>query len=229
MEQTFEQSKSWIYRAVILLSINGGFVNSITFESFFHNPVGYVTGNITFAASYFRNMQIINFIDVIGAIGAFLFGAILSGLIIPHNYYRRDSKYNLAFTIEACLLFLGMLGLIAQIPTSKYLLAMALGLQNGCTTHYGKSMIRTTHMTGTTTDLGILIAHKLIKHYDVPMWRLLIRVFLLLGFFAGSVLGIITYQIVGYYGLILSVAICIIMLRLNIIKPSTNKLFQDNL
>ena len=38
MEKTFNQSKSWIYRAVGLLSFNGGFVNSITFESFFHNP-----------------------------------------------------------------------------------------------------------------------------------------------------------------------------------------------
>ena len=229
MEQTFEQNKNWIYRAVILLSINGGFVNSITFESFFHNPVGYVTGNITFAASYLASIQIFNFIDVIGAIGAFLLGAILSGLIIPHNYYRRDSRYNLAFTIEAGLLFLGMLGLILQIPTSKYLLAMALGLQNGCTTHYGKSMIRTTHMTGTTTDLGIMIAHKLIKHYDIPMWRLLIRLFLLLGFFAGSVFGIIAYKVIGYYGLILSIAICTIMLKLNVSKDLTNKIFQENL
>lgn len=79
MEKTFEQHKSWIYRAVSLLSINGGFVNSITFESFLHNPVGYVTGNITFAASYLTSIQIINFIDVVGAIGAFLLGAILSG------------------------------------------------------------------------------------------------------------------------------------------------------
>ncbi len=229
MEKTFEQNKNWIYKAVILLSINGGFVNSITFESFFHNPVGYVTGNITFAALYLADMQTLNFIDVIGAIGGFLLGSILSGLIIPHNYYHRDSKYNLAFIIEACLLFLGMLGLIAQIPTSKYLLAVALGLQNGCITHYGKSMIRTTHMTGTTTDLGILIAHKLIKHYDVPIWRLLIRLFLLLGFFIGSVFGIIAYKTIGYYGLILSVIICVIMLKLNIAKVLTNKLLQDNI
>jgi uncharacterized membrane protein YoaK (UPF0700 family) len=214
MEQTFDQSKNWIYRAVTLLSINGGFVNSITFESFFHNPVGYVTGNITFAASYLASFKVINFVDVIGAIGAFLIGAILSGLIIPYNNYARDNRYNFAFILEALLIFFGMLGLIYAVPTSKYLLAIALGLQNGCTTHYGKSIIRTTHMTGTTTDLGIMIAHKLIKRYDIPMWRLLIRLFLLLGFFIGSVLGIIAYKVTGYYGLILSIIICIIMLRL---------------
>ena len=220
MEQSFEQNKSWVYKAVILLSINGGLVNSITFESFFHNPVGYVTGNITFAASYLLDFQLFNFIDIIGAILAFLFGAILSGLIIPHNYFQRDYRYNIAILIEACLLCIGMFGLILQIPTSKYLLAMALGLQNGCTTHYGKSMIRTTHMTGTTTDLGIMIAHKLIKHYDIPMWKLIIRLLLLIGFLVGSVLGILAYRTIGYYGLIFSVIICIIMLKLNISKKS---------
>ena len=215
MEQTFDQSKGWIYRAVTLLSINGGLVNSITFESFFHVPVGYVTGNITFAASYLSHFQMLNFLDVTGAIGAFLLGAILSGLLVPHNNFVRNSHYNMAFGIEALLILLSMIGLTLKIPTSEYLLAMALGLQNGCTTHYGKSIIRTTHMTGTMTDLGIMIAHKIIRRYDIPMWRLLIRLFLIVGFFIGSVLGIILYQLIGYYGLIFSVIACILMISFN--------------
>lgn len=226
MEKTFDQSKNWIYRAVTLLSLNGGFVNSITFESFFHNPVGYVTGNITFAASYLAGFQILNFIDMICAIGAFLLGAILSGLIIPYDNYSRNNRYNIVFITEAVFIFLGMAGLILQIPMSKYLLAMALGLQNGCTTHYGKSIIRTTHMTGTTTDLGIMIAHKLIKRYDVPMWRLLIRLFLLFGFFAGSIAGIIAYRMIGYYGLLVSVGICIIMMRFEIVNTFNSNINQ---
>lgn len=226
MEKTFDQDKNWIYKAVTLLSINGGFVNSITFESFFHNPVGYVTGNITFAASYLDSLQIINFIDMIGAVGAFLLGAILSGLIIPYDNYARNNRYNIIFILETLFIFLGMIGLILQIPTSKYLLAMALGLQNGCTTHYGKSIIRTTHMTGTTTDLGIMIAHKLIKRYDVPMWRLLIRLFLLLGFFIGSVIGIVAYRVIGYYGLFISVIICIFMMKFKIANTFNSKINQ---
>lgn len=218
MEQTFNQSKSWIYRAVTFLSINGGFVNSITFESFFHNPVGYVTGNITFSAYYLANLDILSFINVMAAIGAFLLGAVVSGLIIPHNDFTRNNRYNLAFSIEALLIFLGMIGLVLDIPASKYLLAMALGLQNGCTTYYGKSIIRTTHMTGTMTDLGIVLAHKLIKRYDIPMWRVLIYVFLLMGFFVGSVGGIILYRVMGYYGLIFSVLACILMIRFKVIN-----------
>ena len=95
MENTFTQSRRWIYKAVIFLSINGGFVNSMTFESFFHNPVGYVTGNITFAADYLVNFKIANFIDMILAVGAFLLGSIISGLIIPYNNFRRNNNYNI--------------------------------------------------------------------------------------------------------------------------------------
>lgn len=218
MENTFNQSKSWIYRAVTFLSINGGFVNSITFESFFHNPVGYVTGNITFAASFLTDLDILRFLDTMGAIAAFLLGAILSGIIVPHNNFLRNNRYNLAFGIEAVLILLGMFGLILSIPTSKYLLAIALGLQNGSTTYYGKSIIRTTHMTGTMTDLGIVLAHKLIKHNDIPSWRIYIYLFLLIGFFAGSVLGIVAFKLIGYYALFFSVIACILMIRFEIIK-----------
>jgi uncharacterized membrane protein YoaK (UPF0700 family) len=218
MENTFTQSRRWIYKAVIFLSINGGFVNSMTFESFFHNPVGYVTGNITFAADYLVNFKIANFIDMILAVGAFLLGSIISGLIIPYNNFRRNNNYNILFTLEAVLIALGMIGLIFDIDTSKYLLAMALGLQNSASTFYGSSIIRTTHMTGTMTDLGIVLAHRFLKGHDIPNWRIFIYCFLICGFFIGSILGIICFKLIGYYGLSLSVIACIAMIRFKILK-----------
>jgi uncharacterized membrane protein YoaK (UPF0700 family) len=218
MENTFNQSKGWIYKAVTFLSINGGFVNSMTFESFFHNPVGYVTGNITFAADYLVNFHIANFIDMVVAVGAFLLGSILSGLIIPYDDFTQNNNYNMVFTIEAILIALGMLGLIFDIPTSKYLLAMALGLQNGASTFYGRSIIRTTHMTGTMTDLGLVLAHRFLKGNDIPNWRVYIYLFLICGFFIGSVLGIVCFKVIGYYGLALSVIACIMMIRFKILK-----------
>jgi uncharacterized membrane protein YoaK (UPF0700 family) len=218
MEKTFNQSKSWIYRAVGLLSFNGGFVNSITFESFFHNPVGYVTGNITFAASYLYVFDIKMFLGAITAIGTFLLGSILSGIIIPHNNFERNNKYNLLFQIEAILIFMGMIGLIFSFPTSKYLLSIALGLQNGSTSYYGKSIIRTTHMTGTMTDLGIMLAHKFIKKHDIPFWRIHIYLSLILGFFIGSVLGIIAFHLFSYAALTISCLICLAMVKFNFIK-----------
>jgi len=212
VEDIFHQTRRWVYQAVILLSINGGFVNAVTFVSFFKNPVGYVTGTITFAASYLTHGDMANFVSMLLAILAFLIGAIISGVIIPYNNFNRNNKYNWVFTIEAMLLFCGMLGLLHDIEFSKYLLAMALGMQNASTTFYGMSMLRTTHMTGTMTDLGLTIAHKLIKRHDIPRWKFYVYLLLILGFFTGSVMGIVCFDYFGYYSLVISVVICLIML-----------------
>lgn len=218
MENTFNQNRWWVYKAVLLLSLNGGLVNSITFASFVHNPVGYVTGNITFAANAIVNGSFANFIDMLVAVGAFLLGSILSGLIIPYDNFNRDSNYNIVFTIEAGLITLGMLGLIWDISTTKYLLAIALGLQNGASTFYGRSIIRTTHLTGTMTDLGLILAHKFLKGNNLPLWRVYIYLFLICGFFSGSVVGIVCFKLIGYYGLILSIIACITMIRFKILR-----------
>lgn len=129
---------------------------------------------------------------------------------------------NLIFQIEALLIFIGMIGLILNIPTSKYLLSIALGLQNGSTSYYGKSIIRTTHMTGTMTDLGIMLAHKFIKKHDIPFWRINIYLCLLLGFFIGSILGVMAFHIFSYTALTISCLICLAMVKFNFIKTPNN-------
>jgi uncharacterized membrane protein YoaK (UPF0700 family) len=39
--------------------------------------------------------------------------------------------------------------------------ALSCGLQNGLTSKYSGNVVRTTHLTGTTTDLGIALGHVL--------------------------------------------------------------------
>jgi len=225
MEKTFNQNRNWVYRAVSLLSFNGGFVNSITFVGFLHNPVpiGYVTGNITMAASNLTEGNLSEFMYLIYAIACFLFGSIITGIIIPQDNFKRNNKYNLVFILEVSLILLGMIGLLLNFTQTKYFLAMALGVQNALTTFYGKSIIRTTHMTGTMTDLGISIAHKL-KGHTVPVWKFNIYLFLIGGFFIGSIIGIMFFKLIGYYSLIVSILICTIMLKF---KTYPKNLFQE--
>lgn len=212
MEESLGQSRTWVYRAVGLLSFNGGLVNCVTFASFLHYPVGYVTGNITLAASLLVDSEYTLFLNVFSAILAFLLGAITTGFILPHNDLTRGYNYNLVLIIQILLVLISLGGLLLEIEAAKYLLAIAMGMQNGITTFYGKSVIRTTHMTGTTTDLGIIIAQKL-KGHKVQNWRFYIYLSLLCGFFLGSIIGMLSFKLIGYYSLLISVAICLAMLR----------------
>jgi uncharacterized membrane protein YoaK (UPF0700 family) len=84
----------------------------------------------------------------------FLLGAFLCGLVIPKGQVHLGGKalYGTALICESILL------MIAAILPSHYFApffaAMASGLQNAmCTMHFG-AIVRTTHVTGTLTDIG---------------------------------------------------------------------------
>jgi uncharacterized membrane protein YoaK (UPF0700 family) len=84
----------------------------------------------------------------------FLFGAFLCGLIIPKGQIHLGGKalYGTALLGESVLLIVA-----ACLPDhfcAPFFAAMASGLQNAmCTMHFG-AIVRTTHVTGTVTDIG---------------------------------------------------------------------------
>ncbi|MBI1291048.1 DUF1275 domain-containing protein [bacterium] len=98
---------------------------------------------------------------------AFYIGATISGLF--QEYARRrgwESIYVLPTALQAALLFLFGLGLNAYAVPSpgeygliQYLLvgtaAAAMGLQNATITRISSGVVRTTHVTGVLTDLGL--------------------------------------------------------------------------
>lgn len=102
-------------------------------------------------------------------IGAFLVGAVLSGLLteLAHRAGRR-SIYVLPMAVEA-LLLAAFAFCLEWVPESVLhegparwgvtaLACLAMGLQNATITRISAGVVRTTHMTGVVTDLGIEIA-----------------------------------------------------------------------
>lgn len=114
--------------------------------------------------------------------------------------------------MEIFCLLAGGFGLHSGVDSAKYLLAAAMGVQNAFSSHYGKSIIRTTHMTGTMTDFGILIAKK-ISGQKIDNWRLIISTLLLISFFWGGVVAVFLYKCFDYGVLLFSVVLCFLMLK----------------
>ncbi|MCC6414496.1 MAG: DUF1275 domain-containing protein, partial [Opitutaceae bacterium] len=69
-----------------------------------------------------------------------------------------------------------------------YLAAMACGLQNALTTTYSGAVVRTTHVTGIVTDLGIAAGHYLRREAMDPR-RVVLYLVLLTGFIGGGIVG----------------------------------------
>ncbi|MGL4633520.1 MAG: DUF1275 family protein, partial [Cetobacterium sp.] len=88
-----------------------------------------------------------------------------------------------------------------------FILAFSLGLQNGLFIRYRGMVIRTTHMTGTVTDLGVVIGHYLRGNREIT-WKMKYYAMNILSFISGGLLvglglkylgrGILNYMSIAY-------------------------------
>lgn len=147
---------------------------------------------------------------------AFMTGAATSAIMI--NWGRRrgaQSEYALPLLLEAALLlFFGLLGAnleqdrILFVPATVALLCFVMGLQNAMITKISKAEIRTTHMTGLVTDVGIELG-KLVywnatkdapgmKAVKADRAKLALLASLLGMFFIGGITGAMGFKYVGF-------------------------------
>ena len=145
-----------------LLAFNAGAINAGGFL-----VVGMYTSHMTgFASMVADNLVLGNIKLVLGAVGAllsFTTGAAATALMV--NWARQNrlhSEYAFPLLVEAALLLLfGLIGATFNrqtpfaVPFTVLILAFIMGLQNALVTKISSATIRTTHMTGVITDLGI--------------------------------------------------------------------------
>jgi uncharacterized membrane protein YoaK (UPF0700 family) len=150
----------------------------------------------------------------LGALSAFVAGAACCALIV--NFARRrglHSVYALPLLVEALLLLaFGVLGArlaaveVLIVPATVALLCFMMGLQNAVITKVSNAEIRTTHVTGVMTDIGIELGKALypdtgragLPPVAVNLPRLRLLAGLASCFFAGGVAGAIGFSRLGY-------------------------------
>ena len=93
------------------------------------------------------------------------------------------------------------------VPSTVLLLCFIMGLQNAVITKISRAQIRTTHLTGVLTDLGIelgrLVYWNRTEVHGEPIvradrQRLAIHFALTSSFFCGAVFGALAFKHVGY-------------------------------
>lgn len=124
---------------------------------------------------------------VFAALG-FVVGSASAGYFIHHPNVALSRPYGRALIgIGLCLA--GAHFTLGSMPQLSILLAsFACGFQNALATHYRGMILRTTHITGLLTDFGTHLGMRL-KGHDIPLWKLLVPLCLVLSFFMGAVLG----------------------------------------
>jgi uncharacterized membrane protein YoaK (UPF0700 family) len=119
------------------------------------------------------------------AAAGFLLGAMLAGFAIHHPSLDFSRPYGRSVTAIG-VLFLTVSAVVGHWPLVGIGLAgCACGMQNALATHYRGLVLRTTHLTGMFTDLGISLGMKLRGH-DVVLWKIAVPAALIASFCAGA-------------------------------------------
>jgi uncharacterized membrane protein YoaK (UPF0700 family) len=164
----------------------------------------------------------------LGALLPFIAGAASSAVLI--NWARRtdwESPYSLPLALEACLLLaFGATAMIydgspAFVATVVGLLCFIMGLQNATVTKISGARMRTTHVTGIVTDIGIELGklgyrNSTTKGLGRPpvladRAKLVLLVSLLASFFSGGVVGAVGFKAVG---MLFSLPLALVLLML---------------
>ena len=145
------------------LAAVGGFVNSSGFV-LVGTFTSHVTGNVGRLANDLAQNQYAAAIGALGMIVAFFAGAFAASMIVESHFWggHVSRAYAYALAVEAALLI--AFTLISDPGTHAHprvrdaealLLCSAMGMQNSLVTRLSGAVVRTTHLTGVVTDLGI--------------------------------------------------------------------------
>ena len=154
----------------------------------------------------------------------FLLGSFISGMLIDRPVQlKKQPHFDYALGLSAICLFLaaergtlilaplGRFGQIFSLEQVYVLLAflcLACGLQNAAVTSFTRSSVRTTHLTGITTDLGLGLARLTTYKRNSSVFQQearssLFRCGSILAFVSGSAMGSWFFVRLGYSGFLI--------------------------
>jgi uncharacterized membrane protein YoaK (UPF0700 family) len=226
-------------RLAITLAWIAGLTNAVTILS-----CGFVTSHLSGTTSNL-GIEIASQQWGLAALSLFLlvtfcFGAMVAGFTTELARARQwESIYVLPIAIEAILLAAFALGLEFLPPVNLSLLeldhrfflvgvaAVAMGLQNATITRISSGVVRTTHVTGVVTDLGIEAVQylwpKSVGGYNPtprPSGERLLLLISIVGSFAfGAGLGTISYEAFPRYAMFPPVLFLAWIIYQDITKP----------
>lgn len=208
--------------AFALAAVAGG-LNAAAFHE-----VGFfsanMTGNVSALSSLLAMGRWANGLGYLAIVLAFIVGATVSTLVISAGLRRGIitiyARVILGEGVLLALLAISRMALdrAAGVPMLITGLAFLMGLQNAIVTHISNARIRTTHVSGMSTDIGIGLARMIdmlrskeeSTDREAVMTRMRLHIGTVVSFLLGGVVGVLAWRIIGdlsfaFGGLVLGV------------------------
>ncbi len=193
---------AWVHTGAFTLAAVAGSINAVAWLGEEHKGITHVTGALTEASTRAARLDGAAAFHSAAVILAFLAGAVASGVLIRDSSLKFGRRYGAGLIVEGLLLYAAFAARTQDVAVGDYLAAAACGLQNALATSFSGAVLRTTHMTGVVTDLGVLLGHAL-RRNEVDWGRLWLYVALLAGFSSGGAVGAVASAHLGASALLI--------------------------
>ena len=201
-----ERLATWVWVGAGALASVAGIVNVVGFLGFQQQAVTHLTGNTSLLAAALVGGDAGMALGLGAMLLAFVAGSMLSGLIVQDSTLRLGRRYGVVLTIESLMLLAAVPLFRQQHLAGPILAATACGLQNAMATTYSGALVRTSHVSGMFTDLGIMLGHSL-RGLPLARRRLALCSLVISFFFLGGVVGAVLYGGIGYAALYVPAAL----------------------
>ncbi|MBG8542053.1 DUF1275 family protein [Francisella tularensis] len=197
----FTKKTAFTYFITVILIFNSGWIDSVVLYNSFGASVAVMSGNLRILGHSIAGSDWIFMYKVAILIAGFVVGAAINGVIMKTDAYVISEDHTKTLVLQSAVMLTGTL-LIDIFDNHRVIddlfLAMVMGMQNSFTTLFFGGFARTTHMTGTTTDLGIEIGRVLRGNMD-NLWKIPFFITCMTMFVIGNVASVIWVQITGEY------------------------------
>lgn len=205
-------------RLAALLSLVAGIVNVAGLLAV-HRLTTNVTGHFAFFAEELSQENFRQGMVFLFFLLAFLAGAFSSNFLVE-IMIRRYPRYMHALPIGLEMLLLGTVALLQDETFLRHpdviasTLLFAMGLQNALVTYLSDNVVRTTHLTGLFTDLGIELSQMFFYKKDSAKRKLKasirLRIIIIGGFFVGGATGGVFFFLMGQRVFLIAVLLLVI-------------------
>jgi uncharacterized membrane protein YoaK (UPF0700 family) len=178
------------------LSFQSGLINSAGFV-LFSVYLTHMTGLFSKIGLEVEQLHFQELLFWLALPASFLLGAMLSTIWIEGEARKNDNpRYEWLFSLLSLLMGILILVVSASGLSALWLVAFCAGAQNATFNERSGAIVRTTHLTGTTTDLGISLARVFFKtlgdskeRLDFEKGLIKLRASSIVVFILGSIIG----------------------------------------
>ncbi|XQF89624.1 YoaK family protein [Pseudoalteromonas espejiana] len=199
----------WVEYGAFALAFIAGIVNAVGLLGFEHQAISHLSGSVTLLGIKLMSSTSAALL-LMSIVLSFIMGSALSGFLLTGGSLKLGRHYDTLLFIESLLLLLSAYLLNQSYVYGITLASAACGLQNALATNYSGAVVRTTHLTGIFTDLGLMLG-KALKGETFDTRKGVMFLLIIIGFLLGGITGFILFEYYSILALVVPALACFVL------------------